>query len=57
MGTMVMNTIQMLTTLFLVFATTMFLYGAWEKRKNISNLLGGMVCAFFMACAICLIWR
>lgn len=57
MVTMIMNTIQMLTTLFLIFAVGMFLYEAWEKRKDISDLLGNAVSAFFMACAIFLIWR
>lgn len=57
MTTMVMDTIQIMTTLFLLLAAGMFLYGAWEKHKNISILSGNLVCAFFMACAICLIWR
>lgn len=57
MATMILNIVQIMTTLFLAFVVGMFLYEAWKKRKDISDLLGNAVSAFFMACAIFLIWR
>ena len=53
---MLLNTLQVLTSAFLVFAGTYFIYEGF-KNKNRSGLISNLVCAGFMISALAFIWR
>lgn len=53
---MIYGLMKIITTLFLCFALYSFLWFAYERRKDASQLIGNIVSAGFMASAIYFIW-
>lgn len=41
-----------LTTLFLLFGTGFFIHAAWKKKEEPRNIMGNLVSAYFMMCAL-----
>lgn len=54
---MIINIIQILTSLFLLYAFIVFIGCAWDKRENIYYLTGNVISALLSGCALFLIWR
>lgn len=54
---MLLNALQVLTSVFLVFAGTYFIYGGFKSKNNWSGLISNLVCAGFMVSALAFIWR
>lgn len=54
MRIMILNALQIYTTLFLVYAAIAFIYSA---VKNKTSVIGYMICSLNMILALCFIWR
>lgn len=54
---MLLNTVQVLTSAFLVFAGTYFIYCALKNKNAWSGLISNLVCAGFMVSALTFMWR
>lgn len=54
---MIIQGIQILTSLFLIFAFCFFAYGVLKRDQQKSTALGNFVSAFFMLSALLFVWR
>lgn len=57
MRTIILNSIQVYTSLFLIFAAVSFLYSAYRNRVKRSEIIGNMICGLTMISALFFIWR
>lgn len=55
--TMILNSIQVFTTLFLLFATCFFGYQAYRRSEKTSDMVGNLFCFAEMVLAIFFMWR
>lgn len=55
--TMILNSIQVFTTLFLLFATCFFVYQAYRRSEKTSDMVGNLFCFAEMVLAIFFMWR
>ncbi len=53
MGIMILNAIQIYTTIFLTYASVAFVYSA---LKNETAIVGNVICSLSMLLALFLIW-
>lgn len=55
--TMILNSIQVFTTLFLLFAACFFGYQAYRKSERTSDIVGNLFCFVEMVLAVYFMWR
>lgn len=54
---MILNSIRVFITLFLIFAACLFGYQAGKSLENKSDIIGNLFCFVEMVLAVYFIWR